>query len=77
MKQSDKAVTSRKLWQKTEDDAIVNLVDKYGTKRWTFIAQMLKEEIGISGRTGKQCRERWHNHLDPHIKKDPINKPEE
>jgi len=38
---------------------------------------MLKEEVGISGRTGKQCRERWHNHLDPHIKKDPINKPEE
>jgi hypothetical protein len=20
-------------------------------------------------RTGKQCRERWHNHLDPSIKK--------
>lgn len=77
MKQSNKEVTSRKLWQKTEDDAIVNLVDKYGTKRWTFIAQMLKEEVGIEGRTGKQCRERWHNHLDPHIKKDPINKPEE
>jgi myb proto-oncogene protein len=22
------------------------------------------------GRIGKQCRERWHNHLNPDIKKD-------
>ena len=21
------------------------------------------------GRSGKQCRERWHNHLDPRVKK--------
>lgn len=21
------------------------------------------------GRSGKQCRERWHNHVDAHIKK--------
>ena len=46
----------------------------------------LKEEFKISGRTGKQCRERyfydpqvfrWHNHLDPDIKKDPISLSEE
>ena len=24
--------------------------------------------FGITGRTGKQCRERWHNQLDPSIK---------
>ena len=24
----------------------------------------------LEGRTGKQCRERWHNHLNPGIKKD-------
>lgn len=23
----------------------------------------------LAGRTGKQCRERWHNHLNPGIKK--------
>jgi hypothetical protein len=24
----------------------------------------------LAGRTGKQCRERWHNQLDPGIKKE-------
>jgi Myb-like DNA-binding domain len=36
----------------------VKLVEEYGTKRWTFIAQKLKENFKIGGRTGKQCRER-------------------
>jgi myb proto-oncogene protein len=38
---------------------------------------MLKDDYHITGRTGKQCRERWHNHLDPSIKKSPINQEEE
>jgi hypothetical protein len=29
------------------------------------------------GRVGKQCRERWHNHLSPHIKKDQWSQTEE
>lgn len=41
----------------------MELVKKYGPKRWTLIAKHLK------GRIGKQCRERWHNHLNPEIKK--------
>ncbi|TNV88260.1 hypothetical protein FGO68_gene12895 [Halteria grandinella] len=69
--------SSRKLWNQNEDEAIVRLVDEYGTKRWTFIAQKLKENFKIVGRTGKQCRERWHNHLDPDINKDPITAAEE
>ena len=42
---------------------MIELVKKYGPKRWTLIAKHLK------GRIGKQCRERWHNHLNPEIKK--------
>ena len=42
---------------------MIELVKKYGPKRWTLIAKQLK------GRIGKQCRERWHNHLNPEIKK--------
>lgn len=38
-------------------------MEKYGPKKWTLIARHLK------GRIGKQCRERWHNHLNPSIKK--------
>lgn len=30
-----------------------------------------------AGRVGKQCRERWHNHLSPHIKKDQWTMAEE
>ena len=28
-------------------------------------------------RSGKQCRERWHNHLDPKINKSPWSEEEE
>ncbi|XP_031568995.1 myb-related protein B-like isoform X2 [Actinia tenebrosa] len=50
-------------WTKEEDEKVVELVAKYGPKKWSLIAQHL------NGRIGKQCRERWHNHLNPHIKK--------
>lgn len=50
-------------WTKEEDEKVMELVAKYGPKKWTLIARHLK------GRIGKQCRERWHNHLNPSIKK--------
>lgn len=50
-------------WTKEEDNTVVELVERYGPKKWTLIARHLK------GRIGKQCRERWHNHLNPNIKK--------
>uniref|UniRef100_UPI00358EF0BA transcriptional activator Myb-like isoform X1 n=1 Tax=Myxine glutinosa TaxID=7769 RepID=UPI00358EF0BA len=50
-------------WTKEEDQKVVDLVHKYGPKRWSLIAKHLK------GRIGKQCRERWHNHLNPEVKK--------
>lgn len=49
-------------WTKEEDDLVVQLVMQYGAKNWSFIASKL------NGRIGKQCRERWHNHLNPEIK---------
>lgn len=51
-------------WTQEEDDKIVELVAKYGPTKWSVIAKSLP------GRIGKQCRERWHNHLNPMIKKD-------
>jgi len=30
-----------------------------------------------NAQTGKQCRERWHNHLNPHIRKCPWTKEED
>ncbi|GJZ63799.1 transcription factor MYB3R-4-like protein isoform X1 [Tanacetum coccineum] len=58
-------------WTKEEDDRIKELVEKHGCKKWSLIAKHL------AGRIGKQCRERWHNHLDPAIKKDAWTDEEE
>ncbi|KAL0421789.1 UNVERIFIED_CONTAM: Transcription factor [Sesamum latifolium] len=49
-------------WTAEEDRVLVLLVEKYGERKWSNIAQLMK------GRIGKQCRERWHNHLRPNIK---------
>jgi hypothetical protein len=51
-------------WTEEEDLKVVQLVKKLGAKRWSLIAEELP------GRIGKQCRERWHNHLNPAICKE-------
>nr|QSD99785.1 MYB family transcription factor [Melilotus albus] len=51
-------------WTAEEDGLLVQLVGQHGLRKWSHIAEMLP------GRIGKQCRERWHNHLKPDIKKD-------
>ncbi|KAK3547684.1 hypothetical protein QTP86_026930 [Hemibagrus guttatus] len=50
-------------WTKEEDEKLIKLVAKLGTHQWSRISRHL------SGRRGKQCRERWHNHLDPSVNK--------
>lgn len=55
----------KRPWSKDEDDIVIELVQRYGPKKWSQIAAQLP------GRIGKQCRERWHNHLNPEIRKDP------
>ena len=50
-------------WTEEEDRLVVELVEKHGAKKWSLIAQ------NLPGRIGKQCRERWHNHLNPDINK--------
>ncbi|XVF16384.1 hypothetical protein REPUB_Repub10bG0026800 [Reevesia pubescens] len=58
-------------WTPSEDRLLVKLVTRHGTKKWSQIANIL------SGRVGKQCRERWHNHLRPDIKKDSWSEEED
>jgi len=54
-------------WTQDEDKVIVNLINTYGIGniKWSEIAS------NLPGRLGKQCRERWVNHLDPSLKKGP------
>jgi hypothetical protein len=56
-------VKGKGSWTPEEDEALQNLVKKHGRTKWSFIGRFLP------GRVGKQCRERWHNHLNPDLKK--------
>lgn len=58
-------------WTQHEDDTITRLVGELGANKWSQIAKQL------TGRIGKQCRERWFNHLNPEINKDPWTEEEE
>lgn len=58
-------------WTKEEDQRLRELVEKYSPRNWSFLAKMM------GSRQGKQCRERWHNHLNPDIKKTPFTKEED
>jgi hypothetical protein len=51
-------------WTEEEDEIVRSMVLESGIKKvkWSSIAECLP------GRIGKQCRERWFNHLDPNIK---------
>jgi len=51
-------------WNKEEDEIVIQLVKKHGLKSWSALS------VHLPGRTGKQIRERWHNQLDPNVKKD-------
>ena len=60
-----------------EDEALFKLVEEYGTGEWAFISRKLAEIYGICGRNGKQCRERWMNHIDPKVLKKHFEDEEE
>ena len=51
-------------WTSEEDQLICDLVEELGPRHWARIASKLP------GRRGKQCRERWHNHLNPVIRRE-------
>ncbi|KAF1327206.1 Myb domain protein 3r-5, partial [Globisporangium splendens] len=61
----------RQRWVPAEDAKILELVTRYGTRRWTIVASYIR------GRTAKQCRERWYYQLDPEINKAPWTSEEE
>lgn len=54
---------TKKPWTQEEDDSLLALTTTFGTVAWALIAEHLPQ------RTGKQCRERYHNHLQTDIKK--------
>ena len=53
------------------------MVKEYGVRKWAIVAEKMENDYKLLGRSGKQCRERWHNHLDPSINKKPWTEDEE
>ncbi|KAH0632215.1 hypothetical protein KY290_035649 [Solanum tuberosum] len=53
-------------WSPEEDAILSRLVSNFGARNWSLIAR------GIPGRSGKSCRLRWCNQLDPAVKRKPF-----
>lgn len=62
---------SRGHWRPHEDAKLKDLVAQFGPQNWNLIAEKLE------GRSGKSCRLRWFNQLDPRINKRAFNEEEE
>ncbi|KAK4787194.1 hypothetical protein SAY86_011027 [Trapa natans] len=62
---------SRGHWRPAEDAKLKELVAQFGPQNWNLIAGHLQ------GRTGKSCRLRWYNQLDPRINRKAFSDEEE
>nr|UGC13063.1 LlMYB52-like [Lilium lancifolium] len=62
---------TRGHWRPAEDEKLKELVGRYGPHNWNAIAEKLQ------GRSGKSCRLRWFNQLDPRINRSPFTEEEE
>ncbi|XP_022742969.1 transcription factor CSA-like [Durio zibethinus] len=62
---------ARGHWREAEDAKLKELVAQHGPQNWNLIAEHLE------GRSGKSCRLRWFNQLDPRINKKAFTEEEE
>ncbi|XWS69697.1 hypothetical protein CRYUN_Cryun04dG0201200 [Craigia yunnanensis] len=62
---------ARGHWRPAEDTKLKELVALYGPQNWNLIAEKLE------GRSGKSCRLRWFNQLDPRINRRAFTEEEE
>ncbi|OQS00909.1 myb-like DNA-binding protein [Achlya hypogyna] len=57
-------------WAPDEDQLLRRQIELCGENAWVQVAE------GVPGRTTKQCRERWRNHLAPTINRSPFTETE-
>jgi len=67
--------TSTQQWTAEEDALLNELVTSHGTRKWSFIAAQMTQRL--CARRGKQCRDRWVNHLRPDIRRGEWTEEEE
>jgi len=46
-------MTDRRAWTKKEDEAILELVSKYGVRKWTIVSSKMQDYYSLKGRSGK------------------------
>ena len=61
----------RRKFSPEEDVQLSKLIEIYGPKKWDTIA------LSMPGRTGRQCRDRFTNYLDPSLTNGPWTKEED
>ena len=54
---------SKRAWDERQDLNLLAMIAEIGPHQWELISNQMP------GRSGKQCRERWHNQLNPLLKK--------
>jgi hypothetical protein len=59
---------SKGIWSEREDSVLAKLVINNNGKTWKEIAKLLNTKCGEM-KTGKQCRERYRNYVNPKIYK--------
>ncbi|KAL7925276.1 hypothetical protein ACQKWADRAFT_283526 [Trichoderma austrokoningii] len=57
-------------WSPDESFRLVTLINKTGAQNWVTVASLM------GSRNAKQCRERYHQNLDPSLRHDPISEDE-
>jgi hypothetical protein len=58
---SMKRKSSKVRWTPEEDRLLFESIERDGTGNWSLVARALQD------RSGKQCRERWVNQLNPQL----------
>jgi hypothetical protein len=61
---SSPALIKKSKWTPDEDNLLTESVHEHGMTNWTLVA------TAVTGRSGKQCRERWMNQLCPWLNKE-------
>lgn len=58
-------------WDSEQDQQLLSSIADNGPQDWEQVATRVR------GRSGKQCRERWHNQVNPLLKTGPWSEEED
>jgi hypothetical protein len=59
---NNEGINRNRKFTSEEDQRLSALVEQYGRDRWSIISRMMPN------RNARQCRERWTNYLQPHLR---------